>query len=64
MSLPRIAALRQASVFGGADWIGIRRTDASTVRGVQVIPLALGLIGLLALLACLLGVWAWEGRRG
>ena len=64
VSLPRFAALRQASVFGGSDWIGIRRTDSSVVRGVQVTPLAIGLIGLLALLACLLAVWAWEGRRG
>ena len=64
VALPRVAALRQASVFGGADWIGIRRTDSSIVRGVQVTPLAIGVIGLLALLACFLAVWAWEGRRG
>ena len=64
VSLPRFAALRQASVFGGSDWIGIRRTDSSVVRGVQVTPLAIGLIGLLALLACLLAMWGWEGRRG
>ena len=63
VSIPRIAALRQASVFGGSDWIGIRRTDSSIVRGVQVTPLAIGLIGLIGLLACLLGLWAWEGRR-
>ena len=61
--VPRLAALRQASVFGGSDWIGIRRTDSSVVRGVSITPLAIGLIGLLALLACFLAMWAWEGRR-
>ena len=64
VTMPRIAALRQASMFGGSDWIGIRRTDASVVRGVQVTPLAIGIIGLLCLLALFLLVWAWEGRRG
>ena len=64
ITLPRIAALRQASVFGGSDWIGIHRTGSSIVRGVEVTPLAIGLIGLLALIGCLLAMWAWEGRRG
>ena len=64
IAMPRIAALRQASLFGGSDWIGIRRTDASVVRGVQVTPLAIGIIGLLSLLALFLLVWACEGRRG
>jgi hypothetical protein len=63
VSLPRIAALRQASLFGGSDWIGIHRTGSSIIRSVGVTPLAIGLVGLLALIGCFLAAWAWEGRR-
>lgn len=62
IALPRVAMLRDASVFGGADYIGIKRTEASTLRGVEVAPLAIGLWGLLALLGAIVFAWAWEGR--
>lgn len=63
MTIPRIVAMRDASVFGGADYIGIKRTEASTLRGVEVAPLAIGLWGMLALLGAIVFAWGWEGRR-
>lgn len=63
IAMPRIVAMRDASTFGGADYIGVKRTQASTLRGVEVAPLAIGLWGMLALLGAIVFAWAWEGRR-
>jgi hypothetical protein len=63
IALPRIAELREAQLYGGADYIGVKRTQASALRGVEALPLALGLLGLSALLAAIVAAWAWEGRR-
>lgn len=63
IALPRIVAMRDASTFGGADYIGVKRTEASTLRGVEVAPLAIGLWGMLALLGAIVFAWGWEGRR-
>lgn len=61
--LPRIVEMREASVFGGADYIGVKRTGASALIGVETAPLAIGLWGLAALLGVIVLAWAWEGRR-
>jgi hypothetical protein len=61
--LPRIVAMGENAVYGGSDYIGIRRTSASVVTGATVAPLALGLGGLLALLGSLVVAWLVEGRR-
>jgi hypothetical protein len=61
--LPRVVELRDASTFGGGDYIGIKRTGASTLKGVEVAPLAIGLWAMLALLGAIVFAWAWEGRR-
>ena len=45
ITLPRIVEMREASVFGGADYIGVKRTGASALKGVEIAPLALGLLG-------------------
>ncbi|MDB5571163.1 MAG: hypothetical protein JWN93_2346, partial [Hyphomicrobiales bacterium] len=63
IALPRFAAMRDSPVYGGADYIGVKRTGASVVTGVGVAPLAVGFIGLLALLGSVLAGWFWEGRR-
>ncbi|MBY6239659.1 hypothetical protein [Methylosinus sp. Sm6] len=63
ITLPRIVELREASVFGGVDYLGVKRTQASALRGVEVAPLALGFLGLAALLGAIVAAWAWEGRR-
>ncbi|BBU62523.1 membrane protein [Methylosinus sp. C49] len=64
ITLPRIVEMREASVFGGADYIGVKRTGASELKGVETAPLAIGLWGLAALLGMIVLAWGWEGRRG
>ncbi len=63
ITLPRLVELRDAHSFGGADWIGVKRGMASTLKGVETAPLGIGLSALLALLGAILFVWTWEGRR-
>src|SRR6266567_3791962 len=47
VELPRIVPVRSASVFHGDGWMGVRMRDASVVKGVGVLPIFAGLIGLL-----------------
>jgi hypothetical protein len=61
--LPRFVAMHDSPIYGGSDYIGIKRTGASVVTGVGVAPLAVGFVGLLALLGSVLMGWLWEGRR-
>jgi hypothetical protein len=63
VAMPRVAALRDSVVYGGPDYLAIRRTGASVVTGVGVAPLATGFLGLIALLAGVLAGWLWESRR-
>ena len=63
ITLPRFNAMRESPLYGGSDYIGIRRTGASVVTGVGVAPLAIGFLGLIALLGSVLMGWLWEGRR-
>ncbi|MCO5130757.1 MAG: hypothetical protein M9932_09320 [Xanthobacteraceae bacterium] len=60
--LPRIVPVRAASVYRGDGWLGVRMRDASVVRGVGVLPVFAGLIGLLLLLGALATTWLREGR--
>ncbi len=60
--IPRIVEMRDANLFGGADWIGLRQSSASTLKGVETSPLGLGLSPLLAFLGIILFSWTWEGR--
>jgi len=62
IDLPRIVPVRSASVFRGDGWMGVRMRDASVVRGVGVLPLFAGLIGLLLLLGAFAATWLREGR--
>ncbi len=61
--MPRLVALHDSPSYGGSDYIGIRRTEASTVRGVGVVPVAIGVSGLLLLLGSVILAWLWEGQR-
>jgi hypothetical protein len=61
--MPRVVELRDANRYGGSDWIGIRQTGASTLVGVEIAPLGLGLWAMLALVGAVVAVWSWEGRR-
>src|ERR1700720_2701392 len=62
IDLPRIVPVRAASVFRGDGWMGVRMRDASVVRGVGVLPMFAGLIGLLLLLGAFAATWLREGR--
>ncbi|SHL31770.1 hypothetical protein SAMN05444159_5599 [Bradyrhizobium lablabi] len=60
--LPRIVPVRASSVFRGDGWMGVKMRDASVVKGVGVLPLFAGLIGLLLLLGGFAATWLREGR--
>ena len=62
ISVPRILAVRSGDTYKGDDWIGLKMRDASVVRGIGVLPIFAGLLGLLLLLGSLAGTWAREGR--
>ena len=62
MALPRVVAMRSASSYCGDDWIGLKMRDASVVRGIGVLPIFTGLLGMLLLLGSLALTWAREGR--
>ena len=51
-----------ASLTGGNDWIGLRTTGASVLKGVVQIPLLAGFLGLALLLLTLSATWLREGR--
>jgi len=59
--LPRILGVRSSDTFKGDDWLGLRIRDASVVRGIGVLPLFAGLIGLLLLIGSLAAAWMREG---
>jgi hypothetical protein len=60
--VPRILAVRSSDTFKGDDWLGLRIRDASVVRGIGVLPVFAGLIGLLLLIGSLAITWVREGR--
>src|SRR5246127_138362 len=62
INVPRIVAVRSADTYKGDDWLGLKMSDASVVRGVGVLPVFAGLLGLLLLLGSLAATWVREGR--
>ena len=62
LHVPRIVAIRSGDTYQGDDWIGLKMSDASVVRGIGVLPVFAGMLGLLLLLGSLAGTWAREGR--
>jgi len=62
MNVPRILAVRSGDTYKGDDWIGLKMRDASVIRGIGVLPVFAGLLGLLLLLGSLAGTWARERR--
>ncbi len=62
LHVPRVVAVRSGDTYAGSDWIGLKMSEASVVRGIGVLPVFTGLIGLLLLLGSLAGTWAREGR--
>jgi hypothetical protein len=62
ITIPRILPVRSGDTYKGDDWIGLKMRDASVIRGIGVLPVFAGLLGLLLLLGSLAGTWAREGR--
>ncbi|MGA9954161.1 MAG: hypothetical protein WBQ22_13095, partial [Bradyrhizobium sp.] len=62
IDLPRIVPVHSSSIFRGDGWMGVKMRDASVVRGVGVLPVFAGLIGLLLLLGAFAATWLREGR--
>jgi hypothetical protein len=60
--IPRVLAVRSGDTYKGDDWIGLKMRDSSVIRGIGVLPVFAGLLGLLLLLGSLAGTWAREGR--
>jgi hypothetical protein len=60
--LPRIVAVRSGETYKGDDWLGLRMRESSVVRGIGVLPVFAGLIGLLLLVGSLAAAWMREGR--
>jgi hypothetical protein len=60
--MPRVIAVRGNDNFRGDDWIGLKQREASVVRGIGVLPIFAGLLGLLLLVGSLAATWAREGR--
>jgi hypothetical protein len=62
LRVPRVIGMRASETFKGEDWLGLKMRDASVVRGVGVLPVFAGLLGLLLLVGALAATWAREGR--
>jgi hypothetical protein len=62
LTVPRIVPVRSGETYKGDDWLGLKMSSASVVRGVGVLPVFAGLLGLLLLLGSISGTWLREGR--
>ncbi len=62
IDVPRVVPVRTATSFKGDNWIGLKMREVSVVRGIGVLPIFAGLIGLLLLVGSLAATWAREGR--
>ena len=62
LDMPRVVPVRSSSIFRGDGWLGVKMRDASVVKGVGVLPMFAGLVGLLLLLGAFAATWLREGR--
>ncbi|MCI0600259.1 MAG: hypothetical protein L0Y60_12205, partial [Beijerinckiaceae bacterium] len=62
ITLPRLVAIAESSVYGGTGYAAIKRSGASEVKGVSMVPLAIGFLGLAVLLGSVIAAWLFEGR--
>jgi hypothetical protein len=62
LSIPRVLAVRSGDTYKGEDWLGLKMRDASVVRGIGVLPVFAGFLGLLLLVGSLAATWAREGK--
>ena len=62
LTIPRVLGVRSSDTYKGDDWLGLKMRDASVVRGIGVLPLFAGMLGLLLLIGSLAATWLREGR--
>jgi len=62
LDMPRVVPVRASGIFHGDGWMGVKMRDASVVKGVGVLPMFAGLVGLLLLLGAFAATWIREGR--
>ncbi|QOZ28227.1 hypothetical protein CI1B_80090 [Bradyrhizobium ivorense] len=62
LDMPRVVPVRASSIFRGDGWLGVKMRDASVVKGVGVLPMFAGIVGLLLLLGAFAATWLREGR--
>ncbi|WP_407148240.1 hypothetical protein [Bradyrhizobium sp. ORS 86] len=62
LNMPRVVPIHGSSIFRGDGWLGVKMRDASVVKGVGVLPMFAGVIGLLLLLGAFAATWLREGR--
>ena len=61
-ALPRVLPLRAGVPMAGSDWIGLKMSEASVLKGVDRLPLFAGFLGLAVLLGLVSAMWWREGR--
>lgn len=61
LDVPRLVAVSGSGPFHGEGWIGVKEANVSVVRGVLVMPLFAGLLGLALLVGAIAATWAREG---
>ncbi|GLK69371.1 hypothetical protein [Hansschlegelia plantiphila] len=62
LDVPRIVQISAGARTFGTDWIGVRQADASVVRGLGILPIFSGVLGLILLIGAFAATWAREGR--
>ena len=62
VTVPRIVPISGRADGDGRDWIGLKTTDETILRGVDRTPLFAGFLGLAVLLLALSATWYREGR--
>ena len=62
VAIPRIVPISGRADGDGRDWIGLKTTDETILKGVDRTPLFAGFLGLAVLLLALSATWYREGR--
>ncbi|GGE19329.1 membrane protein [Aureimonas endophytica] len=62
VEVPRVVPVRGRAEASGRDWIGLKTTDETVLKGVTRTPLFAGFLGLAILLLALSATWYREGR--
>ncbi|BDA85845.1 membrane protein [Aureimonas sp. SA4125] len=62
VDVPRIVPVRGRADANGRDWIGLKTTEETVLRGVDRTPLFAGFLGLAVLLLTISATWFREGR--